>query len=210
MISSVHTFNLEAIKRKSVCDRGTRSIANADNFHILKGMALYSLHLDKGGVREPHWHPNAVELGYCLTGRAIMTIFSPGAGHDTFTVDAGEIAFVPRGCLHHIENIYEGETKFAIAFNHERPEDIGISGATGSMVDRVLGYTFGVNSQYFSKFKKKSPHDILITSKKSTTTSITTTPTYNKIPNRHKINLKRTPHLVQNKGGTASFATANN
>ena len=76
-----------------------------------------------------------------------MTIFSPGAGHDTFTIDAGEIVFVPKGYLHHIENIYEGETKFAIAFNHERPEDIGISGATGSMVDRVLGYTFGVDSQ---------------------------------------------------------------
>ena len=61
-----------------------------------------------------------------------MTIFSPGSGHDTFTVDAGEIAFVPKGYLHHIENLYEGETKFAIAFNHERPEDIGISGSTGS------------------------------------------------------------------------------
>ena len=211
-MSSVHTFNLGAIKPQSVCDGGTRSIANADNFHILKGMALYSLNLDKGGVREPHWHPNAVELGYCLTGRAIMTIFSPGAGHDTFTIDAGEIVFVPRGYLHHIENIYEGETKFAIAFNHERPEDIGISGATGSIADRVLGYTFGVDSQYFSKFKKKSPHDILITSSKSAATTTTTpTPTYNnKIPNRHKLNLKCTPPLVQTKGGTASFATANN
>jgi oxalate decarboxylase len=122
-LSSIHTFNLEAIKPQSVCDGGTRSIANADNFHILKGMSLYSLHLDEGGIREPHWHPNAVELGYCLSGRAIMTIFNPGAGHDTFTIDAGEIAFVPRGYLHHIENIYEGESKFAIAFNHDRPEE---------------------------------------------------------------------------------------
>jgi oxalate decarboxylase len=211
MRSSFHTFNLEGIKPQAVCNGGTRSIANADNFNILKGMSLYSLHLDKGGVREPHWHPNAVELGYCLTGRAIMTIFSPGAGHDTFTVDAGEIVFVPRGYLHHIENIYEGETKFAIAFNHERPEDIGISGAAGSMADRVLGYTFAVDSQYFSKFKRR-PHDILITSKESVTTTTTTvTTTYKgKIPNRHKFNLKDIPPVVQTKGGTASFATANN
>jgi oxalate decarboxylase len=207
--SSIHTFNLEAIKPQSVCNGGTRSIANADNFHVLRGMALYSLRLDEAGVREPHWHPNAVELSYCLTGKALMTIFSPGAGHDTFTVDAGEVAFVPRGYLHNIENIYEGDTKFAIAFNHERPEDIGISGATGSMADRVLGYTFGVDSQYFNKFKK-SPHDILITSRKSATT--TTTKTYKniKIPNRYKLNLKGTPPLVLTKGGTASFATANN
>ena len=142
-----------------------------------------------------------------------MTIFSPGAGHDTFTIDAGEIVFVPRGYLHHIENIYEGETKFAIAFNHERPEDIGISGAAGSMADRVLGYTFGVDSQYFSNLKRH-PHDILITSKESVITTTTTTGTTNyhksKIPNLHKFNLKGTPPVVQTKGGTASFATANN
>ena len=88
--------------------------------------------------REPHWHPNAVELGYCLAGRALMTIFSPGAGHDTFIVDPGEIVFVPRGYLHHIENIHQGDTKFAIAFNHELPEDIGISGSAGSMTEVYL------------------------------------------------------------------------
>ena len=66
-----------------------------------------------------------------------MTIFSPGAGHDTFIVDPGEIVFVPRGYLHHIENIHQGDTKFAIAFNHELPEDIGISGSAGSMTDSV-------------------------------------------------------------------------
>ncbi|HJR47911.1 MAG TPA: cupin domain-containing protein, partial [Nitrososphaeraceae archaeon] len=118
-MSSIHTFNLEAIKPQAVCNGGTRSMANADNFQILRGMAVYTLHLEKGGVREPHWHPNAAELGYCLAGRALMTIFSPGAEHDTFTVEPGEIVFVPRGYIHHIENIHEGDTKFAIVFNHE-------------------------------------------------------------------------------------------
>jgi oxalate decarboxylase len=210
MGGSVHIFNLEAIKPQAVCNGGTRSIANADNFNILKGMSLYLLNLDKGGIREPHWHPNAAELGYCLSGRAIMTIFSPGAGHDTFTVDAGEVVFVPRGYLHHIENIYEGETKFTIAFNHERPEDIGISGAAGSINDRVLGHTFNIDSQYFSKFKIH-PRDILITSKESVITNKTGTVNYKgKIPNRHKFNLKGNPPVVQTKGGAASFATANN
>ena len=146
-VSSNHTFNLEAIKPQAVCNGGTRSMANANNFPILKGMAIYSLHLEKGGVREPHWHPNAAELGYCLAGRLSMTIFSPGAGHDTFTVDPGEIVFVPRGYLHHIENIHQDETKFAVVFNHELPEDIGITGSTGAMTDSVPGTTFGLSSE---------------------------------------------------------------
>ena len=174
-------------------------MANQNNFATLNGMALYSLRLEGGGIREPHWHPNAAELSYCLSGRALMTIFSPGAGHDTFTVDTGEIVFVPKGYLHHIENINHGETKFAIAFNHERPEDIGISGSTGSMTDNVLGATFGLGSEYFGTFKK-SRQDLLITSRSNPKNATTD---YRKIPNYHKFNLKAFPAMVQSRGGTA-------
>jgi oxalate decarboxylase len=205
-MSSIHTFNLEAMKPQAVCNGGTRSMANADNFPILKGMAVYSLQLENGGVREPHWHPNSVELGYCLTGRALMTIFSPDAGHDTFTVDPGEIVFVPKGYLHHIENINQGNTKFVVIFNHELPEDIGISGSSSSMTDNVLGATFGLSSDYFASFKKSS-QDVLITQK---TNTIAATTTYQKIPNHHKFNLKAFPPMVQSKGGTVSLGNANN
>lgn len=205
-MSSSHTFNLEAIKPQAVRNGGSRAMANQDNFSILKGMALYLLRLDSGGVREPHWHPNASELGYCLSGRALMTIFSPGAGHDTFTVDTGEIVFVPKGYLHHIENINDGDTKFAIAFNHERPEDIGISGSTASMTDSILGATFGVESDYFGNFKKSS-QDLLITSRSNPKNVMTT---YQKIPNYHKFNLKAFPPMVQSRGGTVSLGNANN
>jgi len=205
-MSSIHTFNLEAIKPQAVCNGGTRSMANADNIPILKGMAIYSLQLETGGVREPHWHPNAVELGYCLAGRALMTIFSPDAEHDTFTVDPGEIVFVPKGYPHHIENINQGDTKFAVIFNHELPEDIGISGSASSMTDNVLGATFGLSSEYFASFKRSS-QDVLITQKSST---VVPTTTYQKIPNHHKFNLKAFPPMVQSRGGTVSLGNANN
>ena len=77
-MSSIHTFNLEAIKPQAIRNGGTRAMANQNNFAMLNGMALYSLRLEGGGIREPHWHPNAAELDYCLSGRALMTIFSPG------------------------------------------------------------------------------------------------------------------------------------
>ena len=205
-MSSIHTFNLGAINPQAVCKGGTRTMVNENNFPFLKGMALYLLRLDSDGVREPHWHPNAAELSYCLSGSAIMTIFSPGAGHDTFTVSEGEIVYIPKGYLHHIENINHGETKFAIAFNHEMPEDIGISGSTGAMTDGILGATFGLGSKYFGNFKK-SNRDLIITSKSDSKVTIDT---YQKVLNYHKFNLKAFPPSVQSKGGTVSLGNANN
>ena len=79
-------------------------------------------------------------------GKAIMTIFGPNAGRDTFTVDRGEIVFVPRGYLHHIENIGTEVAKFVLAFSHEKPEDLGITGSIGSMPNPILDLTFSQSS----------------------------------------------------------------
>ena len=58
-MKSVHTFDLEFIRPQAIRNGGSRAMANENNFPILKGMALYSLRLNSGGIREPHWHPNA-------------------------------------------------------------------------------------------------------------------------------------------------------
>ncbi len=102
---------------------------NADNFPILSEMGAVLLLLKKGGVREPHWHPNASELGYCITGNARMTIFLTNARHATFAINPGQLIFIPRGYWHDIENIGKEEAKFVIVYNNERPEDLGITGS---------------------------------------------------------------------------------
>jgi oxalate decarboxylase/phosphoglucose isomerase-like protein (cupin superfamily) len=79
---SAHTFDIKSTKSQAICNGGSRTIANSDNFPILRGMATYSLKLDRGSIREPHWHPNAAELSYCLSGKALMTIFGHGATHN--------------------------------------------------------------------------------------------------------------------------------
>ena len=91
---SPHSFDIKSIKPQTISNGGNRTIANSYNFPILKGMATYSLLLKKGGVREPHWHPNASELSYRVSGKALMTIFGHGDTHNTFTLERDEIAFV--------------------------------------------------------------------------------------------------------------------
>ena len=83
---SPHTFDIKSIKPRTVCNGGSRTIADSDNFSILRVMATYSLLLKKGGIREPHWLPNAAELDYVIKGNARMTIFSPGGDIDTFDI----------------------------------------------------------------------------------------------------------------------------
>lgn len=129
---SIYTYNLDIATPQTSKTNGTRTMANADNFPILSGMGIALLRLSKG-VREPHWHPNAAELDYVIDGKARMTIFSPDGTGDTFEVGPGQIVFIPPAYFHYIENTDPvNTTHFAVFFNHERPEDTGISGALSS------------------------------------------------------------------------------
>ena len=213
-MASSRVFNLDsAMPQFSNASGGSRTMANTDNFSILNGngMAIYLLRLKRGGVREPHWHPNAAELSYCISGRAIMTIFSPNAGYDSFTIDPGELVFVPRGYIHDIENTSDEEAKFVTAFNYEQPQEIGISGSVGSMADRVLNATFGIKSPtttFFNGFNNKSPKDIVIGSKPANVLEAATN-NMTRIANPHKFNLEGIPPQVQTAGGTVALGNAN-
>ena len=123
--SSVHAFNLDSTTPQFSNSAGSQTIAASNNFPILVGwwMTTFLINLKENGVLEPHWHPNSAELSYCIRGRARMTIFPSNSDADsftvnTFTVDLGEIVFVPQGFMHDIENIGNDDSKFIIAHSN--------------------------------------------------------------------------------------------
>jgi oxalate decarboxylase len=90
-----------------------------------------------------------------------MTIFGPGGDIDTFEVGPDHIVFIPTAYFHYIENIGEEELQFAVFFSHEKPQDIGISGAFGSYSNEVLGAVFNVNPKIFESLPRYQ-EDLLI------------------------------------------------
>ena len=70
---------------------GTVQGAYETVFPIVAGQkaAMFLVVLEKGGIREPHWHPTAWEFDYCISGRARMAIVGPKGERKTFEVEAG-------------------------------------------------------------------------------------------------------------------------
>lgn len=140
-------------------DCGTKTAIRKSNFPILRNLAIYRLTIQPGCFREPHWHANADELGYCLSGQALVTIFSSGNQHARFSISEGEMFFVPSGSLHCIETIGDIPSEFVITFSHEMPEDFGLSGFAGCLDTTVLGNTWGLDAAEISGVTR-SPVDI--------------------------------------------------
>ncbi|MET0600194.1 MAG: cupin domain-containing protein [Mesorhizobium sp.] len=134
----------------------TGSIAHLDagDLPIMRRLSMRRLLLEPKGLREPHWHANANELGYCLAGRALVTIAGNHAEREIFVVEAGEMFFVPSGAMHGIENVGDEKAEFVLGFSHEMPEDFGMKAAFGVMSDAVLGNTYDLPAAAFAKLDR--------------------------------------------------------
>lgn len=203
-MDSPHVFHLLSAKPQDVTKGGTRAFVTKSNFPALRGMAIYRLLLHEKGVREPHWHPNAKELTYCVRGEGIVTIFGNYSERETFTISAGEMFFVPSGYLHHIENTGKGDMELIVTFSDDDPEDFGLSASLGCMTDAVLGNTWGLRSKSFAKLKR-SPENIVIGMKKSRGEA----PEYARFQSRYKFDVEGANPLLGNKAGSVKIARKN-
>src|SRR5207244_1947034 len=80
-----------------VYDGGISRQATADNFPVSKGIAGVYMQLQAGGLRELHWHANAAEWAYVLSGRVRTTIIDPDGRSQRVDFGPGDVWFFPRG-----------------------------------------------------------------------------------------------------------------
>ncbi|HEY6630245.1 MAG TPA: cupin domain-containing protein [Rhizobiaceae bacterium] len=149
---SKHVVSLHSQEPRFEGPKGAIRHMDASDLPIMRKLSLRLLSLAFQGVREPHWHANANELGYCIQGEALITIADNHARRENFIVQAGEMFFIPSGAMHSIKNIGTGRAEFALAFSHERPEDFGIKAAFGAMSNAVLGNSYDLPSAAFDGF----------------------------------------------------------
>lgn len=151
---SPHITSLNRKKPYLAGDFGSQTRIDASDLPMLNRLSIRRLLLAPRGVREPHWHANAHELGYCLRGEHLVTIADNGEARNSFVISAGEMFFVPSGALHHIENTGAQESEIILGFSHERPEDFGLSGTFSHYSNAVLGNTFGLPASDFANLKR--------------------------------------------------------
>ncbi|WAJ43227.1 cupin domain-containing protein [Mycobacterium sp. Aquia_216] len=137
-------------------DLGSITRLTADVFPILKGLSIKRLLINPGAMRTPHWHANANELTYCVSGTALVSVLDTGSRFASFVVGAGDMFHIDSGSLHHIENIGTDTAEFILTFRSERPEDFGLGAAFGAMTDAVLGNTYDLPAADFAAIRRST------------------------------------------------------
>jgi oxalate decarboxylase len=106
---------------------GTVKIVDSSNFPAARTIAAALVEVDPGAVRELHWHPNADEWQYYISGRGRMTVFAASGKARTFDYQAGDVGYVPFAMGHFIENTGDKPLRFLEMFRSDHFADVSLN-----------------------------------------------------------------------------------
>lgn len=106
---------------------GSVRIVDSTNFPISTTVAAALVEIKPGAMRELHWHPNADEWQYYLTGEGRMTVFGGNGIARTFDYRAGDVGYVPVAMGHYIQNTGKDTLWFLEIFRSDRFEDVSLN-----------------------------------------------------------------------------------
>lgn len=125
--SSNHKFRLETDGVKQEFKGGFTKIVSSLEFPIQKTLTGLRMNIEPGAMREIHWHPNADEWQYVMSGQGSVSIFGSHGRVKTMDYKKGMVAFIKQGYGHFIENTGKETLKLVILFNSPTYEEITLN-----------------------------------------------------------------------------------
>jgi oxalate decarboxylase len=119
-------FKASAMKPTKVTRGGEVKIIDSKTFPVTPISAAI-VTLKPGGLRELHWHPNADEWQYYITGKGRMTVFAAGSTARTMDFEEGDVGYVPISNPHYIENTGDADLVFIEMFRNSDYQDISLA-----------------------------------------------------------------------------------
>lgn len=135
---------------------GQVRITDTSNFAISKTVAAAHVLIKPGALREMHWHPNADEWSFFLSGRARVTVFGSEGKARTFDYQAGDVGIVPRNMGHFVENIGDEDIEMLEVFRADEFRDFSLFQWLGETPRRMVADTlFQGDKEAGDKFLKE-------------------------------------------------------
>jgi quercetin dioxygenase-like cupin family protein len=144
--------------------KNNRNYINAlgiDQLNTIGNVFLLDVFLSKNNLVEPHYHQNATELIYCITGSATASFINPFTNElKHFPITPGQVANIPQGWWHYVEATADGTHLLAI---HDTPSLQTVFGSDIFRITppQVLAHTYCLDE---NKVKNtfKPIHDTVI------------------------------------------------
>ena len=122
-----YTFRMKAMKPTIETTGGTIRVVDSSTFVAAKTIASALFTLKPGALRELHWHPDASEWQYYISGTGRMTVFVSAGQAYTIDYHPNDVGFVPQVAGHYVENTGDTDLVFLALFKSGHFSEVSLN-----------------------------------------------------------------------------------
>ena len=160
-----HKYSLLSQNPLKDCDGGKLWLVSSKEFPISSTMSGGILTLKPEALRELHWHANADEWLYVISGKVRLTVFASSGLSSVAELSNGDIGYTPMGYGHSIENTGDQDCRLLIVFNSGTYDEISLSSWLSSNPDELVAANLNLPTEVVRKFPDKEA--FILTGKKN-------------------------------------------
>ncbi|RJR08147.1 cupin domain-containing protein, partial [Candidatus Parcubacteria bacterium] len=114
-------------------------------------ISLLDIFLSKDNIIEPHYHQNAAELVYCISGSAVISLLNPFTKVIlNYKVTPGQVVNIPQGWWHY-EIATVDDTHLLAIFNAPTPEVILGSDILALTPPNIMAHSYCLDENQWKK-----------------------------------------------------------
>jgi quercetin dioxygenase-like cupin family protein len=118
------------------------NVLGVKQLNTLENISLLDIFLSANNVIEPHYHQNAAELVYCISGAATVSMLNPFTKQLlNYSITPGQVANIPQGWWHY-EVATVDNTHLLAIFDAPTPEVILGSDILKFTPANIMSYTY--------------------------------------------------------------------
>jgi oxalate decarboxylase len=152
------SFALNEVTPTRQTKGGFVKVADSTNFKASKNIAASQVTIHPGGMREMHWHPNADEWQYFITGQGELTVFNTGPKAVTQNFNPGDIGYVKKAFGHFIRNTGNTDLVYLEVFRAPRFEDVSLSDWLTHTPPAMVAQTFNIDPAVIAQWPHIKPY----------------------------------------------------
>lgn len=119
--------------------------------NTLENVSLLDIYLSTSNVVEPHYHQNAAELVYCISGAATVSLLNPFTKQiQNYPLKPGQVANVPQGWWHY-EVATSDNTHLLAIFDAPTPEVVLGSDILKLTPANIMAHTYCMDENQWKK-----------------------------------------------------------
>ena len=133
---------------------GTIRIVDSSLFTISKTIAMAHVIVKPGAMRELHWHTNAAEWQYYISGKGRMTVFANKSDARTMDFAAGDVGYIPVTLPHYIENTGNEDLVFLEMFKSPKYSDVSLNNWLANLPPDLVRQHLSLDAKVLASFPK--------------------------------------------------------